>query len=73
VRRQIDLIRDYYTVTIERDFGTAEECAEQAIVEARERAKLYCMPANWVATLINDPDSFELRFRVRRTRRRPSK
>lgn len=61
---------DYYTVAVPGDLAdNMEALAEQAITEARERAKLYVMPATWTATHISgEVGDFEVKFRVRRAR-----
>lgn len=67
---------DVYTVTVPGDTNDEadrkvwlEEAAGIAINEARERAKLYCMPANWTATLVKgEQGDFEVTFRVVRKR-----
>lgn len=41
------LAHDYYRVDVPQEFGTEEERGEQAIHEARERARLFCLPALW--------------------------
>lgn len=68
------IIRDYYVVSIPGDLSdNMEDLASQAITEARERAKLYCVPAEWSATPISgEIGSFEVKFRVVRRRRRVS-
>lgn len=64
------IVRDYYLVKIPGDIGQSlEGLADLAINEARERAKLYCMPAEWQATHIaGELGDFEVIFRVRRKR-----
>lgn len=65
-------VYDYYTVSVPGDLAdTVEALAEQAITEAKERAKLYCVPAVWTAERIGgDVGDFEVRFRVCRKRNR---
>jgi flavin-binding protein dodecin len=46
-------VRDYYRISIPGDFGTETEICEQAVTEARERARLYVMPAEWAARIVS--------------------
>jgi len=42
--------RNHYKVAVPGDCAeTLRELGEIAINEARERARLYCMPATWIA------------------------
>ena len=63
-------VRDYYTVKVPGDAAdTIQELAELAINEARERAKLYCIPASWTPTLVSgEVGDCEVTFRVCRRR-----
>jgi hypothetical protein len=61
---------DYYTIAIPTDaFATKEEAGSHAIDEARERARLYCMPADWRAVLLSE-GGLDFVFRVSRKRNR---
>ncbi len=70
---------DYYKVTLPSDLiqepdQWLEQMSDLAINEARESARLYCIPAMWDATLIEGgPDTWECTFRVRRRRAKRSK
>jgi hypothetical protein len=66
------LVRDYYNVSIPGDLSdNMEDLAEQAITEARERARLYCIPCEWrVKHISGEVGDWEVKFRVCRTRRR---
>jgi hypothetical protein len=66
------MIYDYYIIDVPGDCAdTIEELADIAILEARERAKLYCMPCDWRATVIEgEVGCFNVRFKVRRRRNR---
>lgn len=60
--------RDYYTVNIPRDLTDDIKFAgQQAVTEAEEKTRLYCIPATWEATLV-DTTMNDYIFRVRRTR-----
>jgi hypothetical protein len=63
--------RDYYRVTVPGDLaGDIETLGQHAIGEAKERARLYCVPCEWSARLIDGGiGDFAVVFRVRRTRR----
>lgn len=65
-------VYDYYEVDIPGDLSDdIKVLAEQAITEARERTKLYCMPAVWTATRISgEVGDWNVRFRVVRKRNR---
>jgi hypothetical protein len=65
-------VYDYYTVTVPGDLAdTLYALAEQAIREAEERTKLYCLPCIWNATRVRgDVGSYEVTFRVCRKRAR---
>lgn len=66
------ITRDYYTVDIPGDLSDSlEALAEQAITEARERARIWAIPAEWTATRVSgDVGDFNVRFRVCRKRNR---
>lgn len=56
--------RNYYKVAVPTDaFETDQERANYAIDEARERARLYCIPATWTAKKIGE-NALETIFRV---------
>ena len=61
---------DYYTVSVPGDvYDTVEELADLAINEARERTRIYAMPAVWAAKLVKgQPGDFEVTFKVTRKR-----
>lgn len=61
---------DYYSIGVPGDCAdTVEALAEIAINEARERARLYVMPATWSAELESgELGDFEVYFKVRRKR-----
>jgi hypothetical protein len=63
-------VRDYYTIAVPGDaFATLEEVKDQAINEARERAKLWCVPCEWSATVVRgEIGDSEITVRVRRRR-----
>ena len=62
---------DYYTVAVPGDCAdTLAELADVAINEARERARLYAIPAEWLAVVIRgEIGDCNVTFRVRRKRR----
>ena len=62
---------DYYSVDVPGDCADdIATLAGYAINEARERARLYCVPAEWSAQLVcGELGDFNVRFRVRRKRR----
>lgn len=62
---------DYYMVDVPGDCADSiEDLAGIAIAEARERARLYCLPALWTATLVvGEVGDWVVRFRVCRKRR----
>lgn len=64
-------VRDYYTVELPGDvYDSLESLADLAISEARERARLYCCPAIWTATLVSgEVGGASVVFRVKRERR----
>lgn len=66
------LTRDYYLVDVPGDAAdTFDALGDIAINEARERARIYAIPANWTATRISgDIGDFVVRFRVCRIRHR---
>lgn len=63
---------DYYTVHVPgKAFDTNEELAHCAVNQAREAARLYCLPreCEWEVTrLRGEPGDYEVVFRVRRKR-----
>jgi hypothetical protein len=61
---------DYYVIGVPGDLAESmQELAEQAIAEAREKARLYCMPCEWSAHAISgEVGGMEVRFKVRRKR-----
>lgn len=67
---------DYYEIEIPGDVFQGDSMEEQregicqqAIDEARERAKLYCVPANWSAHIIKgEPGDTIVTVKVRRVR-----
>ena len=68
-------VYDYYEISIPGDVYDGEDAMERladlAIDEARERAKLYCIPAEWTAERISgEVGDWEVKFRVRRKRNR---
>ena len=69
---------DYYTIHVPGDMFVGERALEStadvAIDEARERARLYCIPAEWTATLVSgELGDWEMVFKVRRKRMRSHK
>lgn len=71
-------VYDYYEISIPGDVFDGEDALERlshlAIDEAKERAKLYCLPAEWSAERISgEVGDFEVKFKVRRKRYRNSK
>lgn len=70
-------IYDYYVIDLPGDLVDPEDkewkklMGEYAITEARERAKLYCIPALWTAELKKgEPGDFTVYFKVCRKRNR---
>jgi hypothetical protein len=63
-------VRDYYTVSIPGDLSEEmNDLENQAITEARERAKLFAIPCEWSVKLIKgEIGSYEVVFRVCRKR-----
>lgn len=63
---------DYYEVKIPGDMSDEMgDLKEQAIVEARERSKLYVVPCEWEVKLVSgNVGDFEVTFMVRRKRLR---
>ena len=63
-------VRDYYTVSIPGDLSEEmTDLENQAITEARERAKLWVVPCEWSVKLIKgEVGSHEVVFRVCRRR-----
>jgi len=70
VKRKI--VYDYYIVDVPGDCDdTIKGLGDIAIIEARERARLYCIPATWTAKHIGgDVGNWFVRFRVCRMRNR---
>jgi hypothetical protein len=67
-----EIVIDRYSVSVPTDYAeTEEELAEVAIDEARERTKLYCIPAEWKAFVV--ARGYETTFLVTRRRRRTKK
>lgn len=68
----MDYAYDYYRISIPGDLADSlTELAEHAINEARERARLYCIPCDWEARRVSgEVGDHEVRFVVRRRRRR---
>ena len=62
---------DYYDVEVPGDCADSiEDLADIAINEARERARLYCIPALWTARLVEGAvGDWQVRFKVSRKRR----
>ena len=62
---------DYYMIDVPGDCDDSlEGLARIAIDEARERARLYCLPALWTAVrVVGDVGDLVVRFRVCRKRR----
>ncbi|MGW8177779.1 MAG: hypothetical protein ACWGQW_03180 [bacterium] len=83
------MVRDYYTVKLPIDMVESEPesfsdedkeyLCDLAINEARERARLYCIPATWVAEVVMfDPlvplvDNGEYVIKVVRVRHKTTK
>jgi hypothetical protein len=65
-------VYDYYDVEVPGDLSDdVEVLGQQAIDEARERARVYALPADWMVTLIKgEVGDFNVTFRVRRRRNR---
>lgn len=63
---------DYYDVCVPGDLSDdMKVLGNQAITEAEQRTKLYCVPAVWTATRISgEIGDFEVKFRVCRKRNR---
>ena len=63
---------DYYNIEVPGDCADSiEELGDIAIDEARDRARLYCMPALWTAVLIaGEIGDWTVTFRVCRKRYR---
>lgn len=66
-------LRNYYRVTLPGDlYDNIESLSDYAINEARERARLFCIPCNWTSTHVSGQiGDHAIVFRVCRTRRRP--
>ena len=66
------IVYDYYIVDVPGDCDdTIKGLGQIAIIEARERARLYCMPATWIAThLEGEVGDWNVKFRVCRMRNR---
>lgn len=67
------LIYDYYEIDVPGDCaGEIGELAEIAINEARERARIYAVPAEWTAKRVSgELGDFNVKFKVTRKRRKP--
>ena len=68
-------VYDYYEIAVPGDAFDGDDAIQQlgslAIDEARERAKLYCVPAEWTSKLISgEAGDFECVFQVVRKRNR---
>ena len=51
------IVRDYYTIRLPGDlFATQQEFESYAIDVAREQARLYAIPCEWQAKMVN-PES----------------
>ncbi len=63
-------VRDYYVIDVPGDLSDdMDVILDQAITEAREKARLYCMPAEWTATRISgEIGDNSIMVRVRRKR-----
>lgn len=68
------LVRDYYTVSLPGDvFDSLEDLSSLAINEAKEKVRLYCVPAIWtVKVLAGEVGDHEVSFRVCRVRNKRS-
>ena len=66
------MVYDYYNVEVPGDcFDSLSRLTELAIDIARERARLYCVPAVWTAKHIRGTvGDFRVQFRVCRMRRK---
>lgn len=63
-------VYDYYKVLIPNDLSDDPKyAASVAIDQAREQAKLYCIPCEWTATKIGQ-NALDDIYRVRRKRNR---
>lgn len=63
-------VYDYYTIEVPGDiYPTLKWLGEVAIDEAKERARLYCIPCEWTATHVRGkPGDAYVVFQVRRKR-----
>jgi len=64
-------ITDYYTIELPGDlFDNAEDFESYAIDVARERARLYVIPCEWQASMVDPEDigNFEVTVKVKRIR-----
>ena len=65
------IVRDYYTIRLPGDlFATQQEFESYAIDVAREQARLYAIPCEWQAEMI-DPENignYEITVKVIRIR-----
>lgn len=75
----VKLCYDYYTVRLpgdiyrEDDPEAMEMMGQLAIETARERARIYCSPALWLAECVKgELGDHTMTFRVRRSRRKAS-
>lgn len=68
-------VYDYYFVDIPGDCSDEMTIlAEMAIEEAKDKAKLYCVPAIWTSERISgEIGDFNVRFKVCRKRNRVAK
>lgn len=70
---------DYYKITLPSDLIQSpdqwlEQMSAIAINEAKESARLYCVPCTWDCHLVSGgPDTWESTFKVRRRRLRGDK
>jgi hypothetical protein len=68
---------DYYRIPVPGDMFDGEDAfdllSDAAISEARDKARLYCVPAEWSCSLINGrPGDSTVTFNVRRKRSKAS-
>jgi hypothetical protein len=65
-------VYDYYKVSVPGDCDDSiEALADIAINQAREQARLYCIPCAWNAELVSgELGDFECTFKVTRKRNR---
>ena len=67
-------VNDYYLVRIPGDMcNTLTEVCEAAITEAREKTRIYAIPAEWTARVIKgEIGDWEVTVKVRRRRNKPA-